>query len=210
MTTFHLNSQGTTDIKPEMLSGVQTGNGTPHDRYNIRCIAHVRTNRKDDIFMQRQLVQNFTFILEWGQGSCSLTKHTRRWTYSALRHLWHFCFEDRQGSFGRMLELPWRSRHFFHFIFFLFVIFLGGGWGWNDENFDNTFETFTHLISKWKSIRRFCQTPTLTLTLTSTQWLCLTWKWPPPTHTNFSATSRPARELKFGTDTHKTNLIKIS
>ena len=33
---------------------------------------------------------------------------------------------------------------------------------------------------------------------------------PPPPHTNFSATSRPARELKFGTDTHKTNLIKIT
>ena len=25
---------------------------------------------------------------------------------------------------------------------------------------------------------------------------------PPPTHTNFSGTSRRARELKFGTDTH--------
>merc|ERR1711942_551006 len=36
--------------------------------------------------MQRQLVQNFTFILEWGQGSCTLTKHTWRWTYSALRY----------------------------------------------------------------------------------------------------------------------------
>ena len=36
---FHLNSHGTTDIKPEMLSGVQTGNGTPHDKYNIRGIA---------------------------------------------------------------------------------------------------------------------------------------------------------------------------
>merc|ERR1719320_1814959 len=32
--------------------------------------------------MQRRLVQNFTFILEWGQGTCSLTKHTRRWAYS--------------------------------------------------------------------------------------------------------------------------------
>ena len=30
-----------------------------------------------------------------------------------------------------------------------------------------------------------------------------------PTH-NFSVTSRPARELKFGTDTHYTNLIKIT
>ena len=65
-----------------MLSSVQTGNGTPHAIYNIRGIAHARTNRKDDIFMQRRLVQNFTFILEWGQGTCLLTKHTLRWAYS--------------------------------------------------------------------------------------------------------------------------------
>ena len=38
--TSHLNSHRTTDIKPEMLPGVQTGNGTPHDKYNIRGIAH--------------------------------------------------------------------------------------------------------------------------------------------------------------------------
>ena len=69
-----------------MLSGVQTRNGTPHDKYNIRGIAHVCTNRKDDIFMQRRLVQNCTFILEWGQGTSSLTKHTRCWTYSALQY----------------------------------------------------------------------------------------------------------------------------
>ena len=59
-----------------MLSGVQTGNGTPHDKYNIRGIAHARTNRKDDIFMQRQLVQNFTFTLEWGQET--LMKQTNK------------------------------------------------------------------------------------------------------------------------------------
>ena len=64
--TSHLNGRRTTDIKLEMLSGVQTGNGIPHDKYNIRGIAHARTNRKDDIFMQRRLVQHFTFILEWG------------------------------------------------------------------------------------------------------------------------------------------------
>ena len=84
--TSHLNSHRTADIKPEMLSGVQTGNGTPHDKYNIRGIAHARTNRKYNIFMQRQLVQNFTYILEWGRGTCTLTKHTRRWTYPALRY----------------------------------------------------------------------------------------------------------------------------
>ena len=80
--TSHLNSHRTTDIKPEMLSSVQTGNGTPHDKYNTRGNAHARTNRKDDIFMQRLLVQNFTSILEWGQRTCSLTKHTRGWANS--------------------------------------------------------------------------------------------------------------------------------
>ena len=94
--TTHINTHWTTDIKPEMLSGVQTGNGTLHDKYNIRGIAHARKNRKDDIFRKKLLVQNFTFILEWGQGTCALTKHTRRWAYSqyfalhaaysALRH----------------------------------------------------------------------------------------------------------------------------
>ena len=54
--------------------------------YGICGIAHVRTNREDDIFMQRRLMQNFTYILEWGRGTCTLTKHTRRWTYSALRY----------------------------------------------------------------------------------------------------------------------------
>ena len=82
--TSHLYSHRTTDIKPKMLSGVQTGNETPHDRYNIRGNAHARTNRKDDIFMQRRLVQNFTFILEWGQETYSLTKHTRYWTYPCM------------------------------------------------------------------------------------------------------------------------------
>ena len=38
-----------------MLSGVQTGNGPQHDKYNKRGIAHASTNRKDDIFMQRRL-----------------------------------------------------------------------------------------------------------------------------------------------------------
>ena len=74
--TSHRGSHTVTDVKPEMIQSVQTGNGIPHDKYNIRGISHAQTNRKDDIFMQRQQVQNFTFILEWGQGTCSLTKHT--------------------------------------------------------------------------------------------------------------------------------------
>ena len=53
--TSHLDSHNTTDVKPEIIPGVETGNGIPHDRYNIRFIAHARTNSKDDIFMQRRL-----------------------------------------------------------------------------------------------------------------------------------------------------------
>ena len=66
--TSHLDSQTTTDVKPDKLSGVQTGNGIPIDRFNIRGIAHVRTNRKDDILMQRQLDQIFICKLEWVKG----------------------------------------------------------------------------------------------------------------------------------------------
>ena len=53
--TSNLDSQTTTNVKPEMIPGVQTGYGIPHDKYNIRGTAHARTNRKYDIFMQRRL-----------------------------------------------------------------------------------------------------------------------------------------------------------
>ena len=67
--TSHLNSHRTTDIKPEMLSGVQTGNGTPHDKYNIRGNAQARTNRKDDIFMQRRL--GVKGLVYWRSTQCA-------------------------------------------------------------------------------------------------------------------------------------------
>ena len=78
--TSHLDSHTTTDDKPDILSDVKTGNGIPHDTY---IVCHARTNRKDNIFMQRQRVQNFTYVMEWGQGTCTLTKRTQRWKYSA-------------------------------------------------------------------------------------------------------------------------------
>ena len=53
--TFQRDSHTTTDVKPEIIPGVQTGNGIPHDKYNICGIAHVHTNIKDDILRQRQL-----------------------------------------------------------------------------------------------------------------------------------------------------------
>ena len=59
------------------VSGVQTGNGIPHDRFNIRGIAHVRTNRKGDIFVQTRLGQIFIFILKWGKGHVKNQDRTR-------------------------------------------------------------------------------------------------------------------------------------
>ena len=81
-------------------------NSTPHDIYHIRGIAHAQTNRKDDIFTQRRLVQNFTFILESGQGTCSLTKHTRRWAYSAKDSEIPLCHIPPLWSF---FSLPFRN-----------------------------------------------------------------------------------------------------
>ena len=45
-----------------MLSGVQTADGIQLGEYSIHGIGHVHTYRKDDIFMQRGLLQSFTFI----------------------------------------------------------------------------------------------------------------------------------------------------
>ena len=62
MLSSSLDSHGTTDIKPEMSSGVQTGNGTSHDKYKIRGIAHPCKNRKDDIFMQTTSAKLYIYI----------------------------------------------------------------------------------------------------------------------------------------------------
>ena len=49
--TSHLQRHRTTDIKPEMLSGVQARKGTPHDKYNLRGIAHAMTSAKLYIYI---------------------------------------------------------------------------------------------------------------------------------------------------------------
>ena len=36
--TSHRDSHTITDFKPEMIPGVQTGNGIPHDEYNIAAL----------------------------------------------------------------------------------------------------------------------------------------------------------------------------
>ena len=49
--TSHLDSHGTSDINPEMLSSVQTGNGTPHDEYNRRHFHAKTTSAKVYIYI---------------------------------------------------------------------------------------------------------------------------------------------------------------
>ena len=66
--TSHRDIHTKIDVKPEVLPGIQIGNGIPYDKCNLRGIAHAHTNRKDDIFTQRRLVQNFTFYIGVGSG----------------------------------------------------------------------------------------------------------------------------------------------
>ena len=51
--TSHLNSHRTTDIKLEMLSGVQTGNGTPHDEIYAALPMLVGLPNGEGIFLVR-------------------------------------------------------------------------------------------------------------------------------------------------------------
>ena len=65
--TSHLDSHKTTDIKPEMLSGVQPGDGTPHGKYNIHGIAHARTNKKKRHFHAK--MTSATLYIYNGEGA---------------------------------------------------------------------------------------------------------------------------------------------
>ena len=52
--------------------------------------------------MQRRQVQNLTFILERGQGTCLLTKHTQCWAYS--RYFFPICCLLRFAAFFAYLS----------------------------------------------------------------------------------------------------------
>ena len=75
--TSHHDIYTTTDVKPEMIPGIQTGNGIPPDKCNLCGIAHARKNKKEKIFMQRRLGQIYTFILEWWQVIVKNQNRTR-------------------------------------------------------------------------------------------------------------------------------------
>ena len=68
----------TSKNEDDMLSGFHTGNGIPHYTYNICGIAHVCTNRKDDIFHAKTTRVNlYICILEWGKGLVKNQDRTR-------------------------------------------------------------------------------------------------------------------------------------
>ena len=67
--TSHLNSHGTTDIEPEMLSVVQTGNGTQHYKYYLRGIALTCTKERRHFHAKTTSAKLYIYI---GVGSRDL------------------------------------------------------------------------------------------------------------------------------------------
>ena len=64
------------------------------------------TNRKDNIFMQRQLWQIFTCILEWGQGTCKKSRLYPAQAYTILVELVNIFeqFWEQISTFGGNAE----------------------------------------------------------------------------------------------------------
>ena len=69
--TSHLDSHTTTDV--------QTGNGIPYDIYNIRSIAHVRTNRN-----AKTTRANLYTYIGVGQGTCKKSRPFPARAYTTL------------------------------------------------------------------------------------------------------------------------------
>ena len=82
--TFPPDSHTTTDVKPEMLSGIQTGNGIPHDKHDIRGIVHACANRKKDIVMQRRL------YIEEARTALDIPLEISRFRSAIYRRCGHF------------------------------------------------------------------------------------------------------------------------
>ena len=78
--------------------------GIPHDNYNKRGIAHARTNRKDDIFMQRLYIDKahtaldifrFAVFLKIPSALC---KHNfRHWPKTNSKHTYFGGFRESSG-----------------------------------------------------------------------------------------------------------------
>ena len=70
--TSHLDSHTTTDVQPDMISGVRTGNGIPHDRHNIRGIAHKQKRRHFNAKTTRANL--YDMYIGVGQGTCKKSR----------------------------------------------------------------------------------------------------------------------------------------
>ena len=67
-----------------MLSVVQTGNGTPHGKYKYTRHCSCAHKQKRRHFHAK--TTSAKLYIYNGVGTCTLTKPTRRWSNSALRH----------------------------------------------------------------------------------------------------------------------------
>ena len=95
--TSQVGSHGTTDIKPEMLSGVQTRNGIQHVEHHICCIAHVHAYRKDNLFMQRlqllSVAPPLSDLKEKNQIHQKKIPHAGiAYSVCTIPPLWHICY----------------------------------------------------------------------------------------------------------------------
>ena len=75
--TSHLDSHMSTDVKPDILSGVHTGNGIPQDRYNIRGIATYAQTEKTT------RAKLYMYIVV-GQGTCQKSSPYTDQAYKTL------------------------------------------------------------------------------------------------------------------------------
>ena len=85
--TSHRDIHTKIDVKPEVIPGIQTGNGIPHDKCNLRGIAHARTNKKDNIFIQRLYIDKAHMALDIFRFAVYLKKISLilRWKYVSLK-----------------------------------------------------------------------------------------------------------------------------
>ena len=61
--TSHLDSHTTTDDKPDNLSDVKTGNGIPHDTYNVRGIAYAHKQKRRHFHEKTTRANHYMYIV---------------------------------------------------------------------------------------------------------------------------------------------------
>ena len=94
--TIHLDCYARTDCKPEVLSGVETGNRIPHDEWNLRGIAHVYTYTEKTTFLCKDDLCKFLHertcaMLRTDAALCMRTqKCTRHNTCAQVQKRRHF------------------------------------------------------------------------------------------------------------------------